>query len=121
MEQGFEFNDTIERVAMTVLTELCEKHTVEIGSSSARFYPIKHQDDGIWRRRIKALKNSSRVEHDVLVAAASDYMMAMYNLHQSCIREYYNQRKKNEDAKMEVWSAKHDKRIMQEGGTRSGT
>src|SRR5687767_10137970 len=111
MEQGFEFKDTIERAAMTALTELCEKHKVEIGSSSARFYPIKHQDDGIWRRRIKALKNSSRVEHDVLVATASDYMTAMYNLHQSCIREYYNQRKKNEDAKMEVCGAKHDKEL----------
>ena len=35
MESGFEFNDTIERVAMTALTNLCEKHKVEIGSSSA--------------------------------------------------------------------------------------
>lgn len=89
IEQGFEFNDTVERAAMTALTELCEKHKGQVGSTSARFYPIKNQD-GIWRRRIKALKNKSRVEHDLLVAATSDYMTAMYNLHQSCLKEYYN-------------------------------
>src|SRR5688572_6796380 len=111
MESGFEFNDSIERAAMTALTELCENHKVEIGSSSARFYPIKHQDDGEWKRRIKALKNTSRVEHDVLVAAASDYMTAMYNLHQACIREYYNQRQKNEDTRMEVMGARYDKEM----------
>ncbi|XP_004959451.1 proline-, glutamic acid- and leucine-rich protein 1-like [Setaria italica] len=35
----------------------------------------------------------------------------MYNLHQACIREYYNQRQKNEDAKMELMGARYDKEM----------
>lgn len=87
-ETCFEFADTIEKATMTALTDLCEKNKLEIGSSPAKYYPVKNQDDGTWKRRIKALKNSSRVEHNVVAAVSADYMTSMYNLHQACQYEY---------------------------------
>jgi hypothetical protein len=67
---------------LAALTELCEKNKIEIGTSPARYFPIRNQKDGTWKRRIKALKNKSRVERDVIAAASTDYMTHMHNLYQ---------------------------------------
>jgi hypothetical protein len=56
-EQGFEFADTVEKAALTALTELCGRNKIEIGTSPARYFPIKNQRDGTWKCRLKALKN----------------------------------------------------------------
>ena len=91
-EEGFEFADTIERTALAALTELCKRNKIEIGTSPARYFPIRNQEDGTWKHRVKALKNKSRVESDVIAAASTDYMTHMYNLYRECQAEYGRQR-----------------------------
>lgn len=90
--EGFAFEDTLEAVAMTALTKLFEKNKAEMGPISAMYFPFMNQDDGLWKRCVKSVNNKSRVEHDLLVASSSNYMTSMFNLHQSCQREYQQQR-----------------------------
>jgi len=85
---------------LAALTELCEKNKIEIGTSPTRYFPIRNQEDGTWKHRIKALKNKSRMERDVIAAASTDYMTHMYNLYQESQAEYYRQRQRIADAKM---------------------
>ena len=71
-EEGFEFADTIETTALAALMELCKRNKIEIGTSPTRYFPIRNQEDGTWKHRVKALKNKSRVESDVIAAASTD-------------------------------------------------
>lgn len=77
---------------MTALTDLCENNKAEMGDTSARYFPFMNQNDGVCNRRMKALNNKSRVQHDLLVASSSNYMNSIFKLHQTCHNEYQRHR-----------------------------
>nr|CAB3503749.1 unnamed protein product [Digitaria exilis] len=104
--EGFEFEDTVQTAALAALTELCQKNKFEIGTSSARFFPLQDPEDGVWKRRVKALKNKSRVENDEVAASSVDYMVSMFSLLQICQKSYQRQREKNTDFKMKMLGIK---------------
>jgi len=80
---------------VTFIQQLCIKvyqnRNLDVRSSQW-YFPVRNQQDGTWKRRMKALKNKLRVESDVIAVASTNSMTHVYNFYRECQAEYYRQR-----------------------------
>src|SRR5438128_9327662 len=84
-----EMNPTLreayEAVALTALTELCERHAADLDVAPVSYLPIHHQADGPWRVRHQCMLENSdfgRSVTEAQLATTADYALNLFNLQQ---------------------------------------
>src|SRR5438105_3542292 len=85
--------EAYDAAALEALTELCERHSGDLGSAPASYLPVHYQADGPWRVRHQRMMEYQR-EVDVIqaqygrnvpggqLATTVEYALNVFNLHQ---------------------------------------
>jgi hypothetical protein len=60
---GVELDETIEQTAQITLTSLCESCLTYIAVMLMTLFPIRNQDDPVWKQRLEAVLDSPRHRH----------------------------------------------------------
>src|SRR5438105_3599924 len=77
--------EAYEAVALAALTELCERHAVDLDAAPVSYLPIHHQADGPWRDRHQRMLGTSDLARSVTeaqLATTVDYALNLFNLQQ---------------------------------------
>ena len=80
-ESGPTLREAYEKVALTALTELCERHVDILDVAPAAYLPVRHQASGPWRERHEQMMNNygrSLAERQLVTTA--EYALNLYNL-----------------------------------------
>src|SRR5207237_921562 len=79
-ESGPTLRETYEKVALTAITELCERHVDILNAAPAAYLPVRHRA-GPWRERHEQMMNNygrSLAERQLVTTA--EYALNLYNL-----------------------------------------
>src|SRR5438128_5939546 len=79
-ESGPTLREAYEKVALTAVTELCERHVDTLDAAPAAYLPVRHQA-GPWRERHEQMMNNygrSLAERQLVTTA--EYALNLYNL-----------------------------------------
>src|SRR5438105_6773300 len=77
--------EAYEAVALAALTELCERHAVDLDVAPVSYLPIHHQADGPWRVRHQRMLETSDLGRSVTeaqLATTADYALNLFSLQQ---------------------------------------
>ena len=61
-ESGPTLRETYEKVALTAITELCERHMDILDTAPAAYLPVRHQA-GPWRERHEQMMHNYESDH----------------------------------------------------------
>src|SRR6266540_6504905 len=79
-ESGPTLRETYEKVALTAITELCERHMDILDASPAAYLPVRHQA-GPWRERHEQMMhNYGRSVAERQLVTTAEYALNLYNL-----------------------------------------
>src|SRR5438128_6548743 len=79
-ESGPTLRETYEKVALTAITELCERHMDILNVAPAAYLPVRHQA-GPWRERHEQMMhNYGRSLAERQLVTTAEYALNLYNL-----------------------------------------
>src|SRR5437016_7916889 len=80
-ESGPTLREAYEKVALTALTELCERHVDILDVAPAAYLPVRHQASEPWRERHEQMMNNyGRSMAERQLATTAEYALNFYNL-----------------------------------------
>jgi hypothetical protein len=88
---GVELDETVEQTAQVTLTSLCESHLADTAAMSIAFFPIRNQEDPMWKQRLKAVSNPEGPQFHAGMAALAGYAQHIFNLQVSIDRTIIQQ------------------------------
>jgi hypothetical protein len=76
---GVELDETIEQMAQVALTSLCESRLVDTAVMSITLFPMRNQDDPVWKQRLEAVSNPEGTHFHTGMVALAGYTQHMFN------------------------------------------
>jgi hypothetical protein len=77
---GVELNKTIEQTAQVALTSLCETRLADTSAMPITLFPIRNQEDPMWKQRLVAVSNPEGPHFHAGMAALAGYARHLFNL-----------------------------------------
>jgi hypothetical protein len=77
---GVELDETVEQTAHVALTSLCESRLVDTAAMAITLFPIRNQEDPVWKQRLEAVSNPEGPHFHPGMAALAGYAQHMFNL-----------------------------------------
>jgi hypothetical protein len=89
---GVELDETVEQTAQVALTSLCERHLADTTAMPIVLFPIRNQEDPVWKLHLEAVSNLEGPHFHAGIAALAGYAHHMFNLQASTARTVIQQR-----------------------------
>jgi hypothetical protein len=80
---GVELDATVEQTAQVALTSLCETQLADTAAMPIALFPIRNQEDPMWKQRLEAVSNPEGPHFHAGIAALVGYAQHMFNLQAS--------------------------------------
>jgi hypothetical protein len=80
---GVKLDETIEQMAQVALTSLCETRLADTVMMPITLFPIRNQEDPVWKQRLEAVSNHEGPHFHVGMAALARYAQHLFNLQAS--------------------------------------
>jgi hypothetical protein len=80
---GVKLDETVEQMAQVTLTSLCETRLVDTAAMSIALFPIRNQEDPVWKQHLEAVSNPEGPHFHAGMAALARYVQHMFNLQAS--------------------------------------
>jgi hypothetical protein len=80
---GVELHETVEQTAQVALTSLCETHLADTAVMPIAFFPIRNQENPVWKQRLEVASNPEGPHFHTGMAALAGYAQHMFNLQAS--------------------------------------
>jgi hypothetical protein len=77
---GVELDETIEQMAQVALTSLCESRLADTTAMPIVLFPIRNQEDHVWKLHFEAMSNPEGPHFHAGIAALAGYAHHMFNL-----------------------------------------
>jgi hypothetical protein len=81
-----ELDETVEQTAQVALTSLCESRLADTAAMPIALFPIRNQEDPVWKQRLEAVSNPEGPHFHAGMAALAGYVQLMFNLQVSTAR-----------------------------------
>jgi hypothetical protein len=81
-----ELDETVEQTAQVTLTSLCESRLADTAAMPIALFPIRNQEDPVWKQRLEAVSNPEGPHFHAGMAALAGYVQLMFNLQVSTAR-----------------------------------
>jgi hypothetical protein len=88
---GIELDETVKQTAQVALTSLCETHLADTAAMSILLFPIRNQEDPVWKQRLEAVSNPEGPHFHAGIAALAEYAQHMFNLQASTTKTIIQQ------------------------------
>jgi hypothetical protein len=88
---GVELDETIEQTAQVTLTSLCETYLTDTAAMPIALFPIRNQEDPVWKQHLEAVSNPEGPHFHAGMAALAGYVQHMFNLQASTGRTVMRQ------------------------------
>jgi hypothetical protein len=82
---GVELDETVEQTAQVTLTSLCETRLADTAAMPITLFPIRNQEDPVWKQRLEAVSNPEGPHFHVGMVALAGYVQHMFNLQASTV------------------------------------
>jgi hypothetical protein len=112
---GVELDETVERTAQVALTSLCESSHVDTAAMSITLFPIRNQEDLVWKQRLKAVSNPEGPHFHTGMAALARYVQHIFNLQASTAWTVIQQRLDLGSLEQHVEELRHANTILRSG------
>jgi hypothetical protein len=80
---GVELNETVEQTVQVALTSLCESRLADTVTMPIALFPIRNQEDPVWKQCLKVVSNPEGPYFHAGMAALAGYAQHMFNLQAS--------------------------------------
>jgi hypothetical protein len=70
---GVELDETVEQTAQVVLTSLCETRLADTAVMPIALFPIRNQEDHVWKQRLEAVSNPEGPHFHIDMVALAGY------------------------------------------------
>jgi hypothetical protein len=70
---GVELDETIEKMAQVALTSLCESRLADTTTMRIVLFPIRNQEDPVWKQHLEAVSNPEGPHFHAGMAALAGY------------------------------------------------
>jgi hypothetical protein len=80
---GVELDETVEQTTQVALTSLCESHLADTAAMPIALFPIRNQEDPVWKQCLEAMSNPEGPHFHAGMAALAEYAYHMFNLQAS--------------------------------------
>jgi hypothetical protein len=70
---GVELDETVEQTAQVALTSLCETRLADTAAMPIALFPIRNQEDHVWKQCLEAVSNPEGPHFHVDMAALAGY------------------------------------------------
>jgi hypothetical protein len=88
---GVELDETVEQTAQVALTSLCETRLADTAAMPIVLFPIRNQEDPVWKQRLEVVSNPEGPHFHTGMAASAGYTQHMFNLQGSTGRTVMRQ------------------------------
>jgi hypothetical protein len=88
---GVELDETVEQTAQLALTSLCETRLADTAAMPIALFPIRNQEDPVWKQRLEAVSNPEGSHFHAGMAALAGYAQHLFNLQASTGRTVMRQ------------------------------
>jgi hypothetical protein len=83
---GVDMDETVEQTAQVALTSLCESRLADTVAMPIMLFPIRNQEDPMWKQRLEAMFNPEGSHFHTGMAALAEYAQHMFNLQANTTR-----------------------------------
>jgi hypothetical protein len=80
---GVELDEIVEQTAQVALTSLCETRLADTAGMPIALFPIRNQEDPMWKHRLEAVSNPEGPHFHTGIATLAEYAQHMFNLQAS--------------------------------------
>jgi hypothetical protein len=77
---GVELDETVEQMAQVALTSLCESRLADTVAMPIALFPIRNQEDPVWKQRLEAVSNPEGPHFHAGMTVLARYTQHMFNL-----------------------------------------
>jgi hypothetical protein len=112
---GVELDETVEQTAQVALTSLCESRLTDTAAMPIALFPIRNQDDPVWKQRLEAVSNPEGPHFHAGMAALAGYAQHMFNLQASTGRTVMQQHLHSSSLEQHVEELRHANAILCSG------
>jgi hypothetical protein len=112
---GVELDETVEQMAQVALTSLCESCLVDTAAMPIALFPIRNQEDPMWKQRLEAVSNPEGPHFHAGMAALAGYMQHMFNLQASTGRTVMRQHLHSSSPEQHVKELRRANAILRSG------
>jgi hypothetical protein len=88
---GVELDETVEQTAQVALTSLCETRLADTAAMPIALFPIRNQEDPVWKQRLEAVSDPEGPHFHAGMAALAGYAQHLFNLQASTGRTVMRQ------------------------------
>ncbi len=112
---GVELDETVEQTAQVALTSLCEARLADTAAMPITLFPIRNQENPVWKQRHEAVSNPERPHFHAGMAALAGYAQHMFNLQASTGRIIMRQHLHTGSLEQHVEELRHVNTILRSG------
>jgi hypothetical protein len=77
---GVKLDETVVQTTHVALTSLCESCLADTAAMSITLFPIRNQEDHVWKQRLEAVSNPEGPHFHASMDALAGYVQHMFNL-----------------------------------------
>jgi hypothetical protein len=112
---GVKLNETIEQTAQVALTSMCETRLIDTVAMPIALFPIRNQEDPVWKQRLEAVSNPEGPHFYAGMAALAEYAQHMFNLHASTGRTVMRQHLHSSSLEQHIEELRRANAILRSG------
>jgi hypothetical protein len=76
---GVELDEIVEWTAQVALTSLCESRLADTAAMPITLFPIRNQEDPVWKQRLEVVSNPEVTDFHAGIAVLAGYAQHMFN------------------------------------------
>jgi hypothetical protein len=112
---GVELDETVEQTAQVALTSLCESCLADTGVMPIALFPIRNQEDHVWKQRLEVVSNPEGPHFHAGTAALARYAQHKFNLQTSTGRTVMRQHLHSSSLEQHIEEVRHANAILRSG------
>jgi hypothetical protein len=112
---GVELDEIVKQMVEVAVTSLCESCLTDTATMSIALFPIRNQEDHVWKQCIEVVSNPEGPHFHVGMAALAGYVQHMFNLQANTARTVIQQRLHMGSLEQHVEELRHENTILRSG------
>jgi hypothetical protein len=112
---GVELDETVEQTAQVALTSLCETRLIDTAVMPITLFPIRNQEDPVWKQRLEAVSDPEGPHFHVGMAALAGYAQHIFNLQASTGRTVMRQHLHSSSLEQHIEELRHANTVLRSG------
>jgi hypothetical protein len=112
---GVELDETVEQTAQVALTSLCETRLADTAVMPIALFPIRNQEDPVWKQRLEAVSNPEGPHFHAGMAALAGYAQHLFNLQASTGRTVMRQHLHSSSLEQHIEEMRRANAILRSG------